>query len=173
MVLKISLDGMSRSLKFSIFIASGILFVLSLIQMSVESSLFWEVISLISGLIVFGLLFSILIKLLRPFVAAYRQRKAKKKIQVEKKAEKLKLKKPEKNVQKDEKRLRLNYDYMKLLTIVCFGFLLLSIIGTFFVPWLILKIVMITLTSVLFAGFIVLLIFVIIFYSKLKKSYLN
>lgn len=79
MVLKISLDDINQSLKFSAFIAFGVLFGISLVQIILENTLFWQVIGVISGLIFTMLLTLVLIKVLRPVVKAMRQRRKKKK----------------------------------------------------------------------------------------------
>ncbi len=75
MVLKISVDEINQSLKFSAFIAFGVLFFLSLIQIVLTKSLFWQVIGVISGLIFIFLLTFVLIKVLKPVFKVLKQRR--------------------------------------------------------------------------------------------------
>lgn len=75
MVLKISLDEVNKSLKFSAFIAFGILFAISLVQIILTDSLFWQIIGVISGVIFIFLLSLVLIKVLKPLFAAMKERK--------------------------------------------------------------------------------------------------
>lgn len=79
-MLKISLSNISTSIKFSLFVASGILFAISLVQIIIGDTLFWEIISVASGVVFFLLLFFVLIKALRPLFKAVKARKKKKQI---------------------------------------------------------------------------------------------
>lgn len=80
MVLKISLSNISSSIKFSAFIASGVLFAISLVQIIVGDTLFWEIIGIISGIVFVFLLSLVLIKVLRPLFKAIKARKKKKQV---------------------------------------------------------------------------------------------
>ena len=66
-------------MKFSAFIAFGVLFAISLVQIILSNTLFWQIVGVISGLIFTLLLTFVLIKVLRPVVRAIKQRRKKKK----------------------------------------------------------------------------------------------
>ena len=75
MSFKISFDGINKSLKFSAFIASGALFILSLVQIMINNTLFWELVAGFSGLVFISLLISVLWKLLKPVIKAWKKKK--------------------------------------------------------------------------------------------------
>jgi len=75
MVLKITLDEINKSLKFSAFIAFGVLFAISLVQMILTNALFWQIVGVISGFIFGILLLLVLIKALKPMFRAIKQRR--------------------------------------------------------------------------------------------------
>ncbi len=77
-MLRISLSDINKSIKFSAFIASGVLFVLSLVQIMVTDTLFWELVAGFSGVIFILLLVSVLWKLLKPSFKSWKKKKAKK-----------------------------------------------------------------------------------------------
>jgi Na+/melibiose symporter-like transporter len=79
MVLKISVDEINKSLKFSAFIAFGVLFAISLVQIILAKTIFWQTTGVISGLIFVFLLTMVLIKVLRPLVRAIRQKRQRRK----------------------------------------------------------------------------------------------
>ena len=78
-MLRISLSDINKSIKFSAFIASGVLFVLSLAQIMITDTLFWELVAGFSGVIFILLLISVLWKLLKPAFKSWKKRNAKKK----------------------------------------------------------------------------------------------
>ncbi|MBW2981610.1 hypothetical protein KY343_01895 [Candidatus Woesearchaeota archaeon] len=78
MVLKISFDEINKSLKFAAFIAFGVLFAISLVQIILTGTIFWQIVGVISGFIFILLLVMVLIKVLRPLVKAIRKRRQRK-----------------------------------------------------------------------------------------------
>ena len=75
MPLKISFEGINKSLKFSAFIAFGVLFAISLVQIILTNTLFWQIVGVISGVIFIFLLSIVLIKVFRPLFRAIKARK--------------------------------------------------------------------------------------------------
>jgi hypothetical protein len=77
-MLRISLSDINKSIKFSAFIASGILFVLSLVQIMITDTLFWELVAGFSGFVFILLLASVLWKILKPTFKSWKKKKVKK-----------------------------------------------------------------------------------------------
>ncbi len=76
-MLRISLSDINKSIKFSAFIASGVLFVLSLVQIMITGTLFWELVAGFSGVIFILLLISVLWKLLKPSFKSWKKKRKK------------------------------------------------------------------------------------------------
>jgi predicted small integral membrane protein len=77
-MLRISLSDINKSIKFSAFIASGVLFVISLVQIMITDTLFWELVAGFSGVIFILLLISVLWKILKPSFKSWKKKREKK-----------------------------------------------------------------------------------------------
>lgn len=76
-MLRISLDDINKSIKFSAFIAFGILFLISIYQIIVDNTLFWELIAFFSGIGFILLLASVLFRVLKPSFTSWKKKKTK------------------------------------------------------------------------------------------------
>ena len=115
-MLRISLSDINKSIKFSAFIATGILFILSLGQIVSNPSLFWEIVAGFSGLIFILLLASVLWRILKPFVKSWKKKKEKQKIKGKKG-----------NIGDFFKRIFQDNPYFKIMSIIWFLVILVGL----------------------------------------------
>jgi len=75
-MLRISFDSINKSIKFSAFIASGILAVIAWLQYVLTDSIAWNIVMWISGVVFFVMILGFLMKILKPaFIALNNWRK--------------------------------------------------------------------------------------------------